>query len=196
MNTSIMETRIKIVCYNQVEYWGKRKNAEKFYENAVFATEGAERDRYVNILRDLRNGWLVCTDGFSSPGTTNVLPIDTPDGTRDWGGKVHYPVEKKKPHTTLDKETLANVLGIDATNVSEKSISDKYKQGKAFLFYYNEGPIEIYHIPGWKKMWIIGYAPGDELYFNEVCRKMEDSMAIKLNSERCDSKWVNEYELP
>lgn len=191
-----METRIKIVCYNQVEYWGKRENAQKFYENAMFATEGSERDRYMNIVRDLRKGWLVCTDGFSSTDATKVLSIDTPDGTRDWGGKVHYPVAKKNPHTTLDKETLSNVLGIDATNISEKTISDSHKQGKAFLFYYNEKPIEIYHIPGWKKMWIVGYAPGDELYFNEVCRKMEDSMAIKLNSECCDNKWVNEYELP
>lgn len=54
---------IKIICYGQEEIYTDRKKAIQFYRDCADHSEGAERERYVNILFDLMDGKSLCTDG-------------------------------------------------------------------------------------------------------------------------------------
>lgn len=49
-------------CYDTPEVWFKRLQAKKFYQEGVWACEGSERDRYLNIVYDLKHGRRVATD--------------------------------------------------------------------------------------------------------------------------------------
>ena len=51
-----------VVCYNQAEVWRSRLEASAFYLEAMCACEGAERDRYTEVLLDLMAGKDVCHD--------------------------------------------------------------------------------------------------------------------------------------
>lgn len=51
------------VCYNQATVWQSRSMASEFYLEAMCACEGAERERYTNVLLDLMAGLAVCHDG-------------------------------------------------------------------------------------------------------------------------------------
>lgn len=91
-----MAKKIKIVCYNQVEFWSSRKKALEFYRKACRACEGSERDRYLNIVWDLEDNKDTCHDGSSLPiavleSNNLICKTDAPDGTRDFGGKIWYP---------------------------------------------------------------------------------------------------------
>ena len=80
---------IQIVCYNEVERWHRRSNARKFYYEGVMCCEGSERDRYVEILRQLDAGLDVITDGWSLPlEDCEVVEFNTPDGFHDVGNKI------------------------------------------------------------------------------------------------------------
>lgn len=78
---------VKVICYNRSELWHSRKRAYQFYWQGVMACEGSERDRYINICNDLQAKKKVCTDGFSIPCR---VYDNTPDGSRDFGGKINY----------------------------------------------------------------------------------------------------------
>ena len=54
-----------VLCYNQAEVWGKRKDAIEFYREAVYACDGCEKERYLNVLVDLLSGFTVCDDGVT-----------------------------------------------------------------------------------------------------------------------------------
>ena len=89
---------ITIICYNQIEFWNSRKKATKFFETAARECEGAERDRYLNIYWDLKDGKDICEDGRSYPLDTlkamgYYLKTDAPDGSRDYGNKIWYPCD-------------------------------------------------------------------------------------------------------
>jgi len=91
-----MAKNITIVCYNQIEYWGSKKNALTFYRNATRACEGSERDRYLNIVWDLEDNKPICHDGSSLPFSVLkknnlIMQVGSPDGTRDYGNKIWYP---------------------------------------------------------------------------------------------------------
>ena len=51
-----------VVCYNEADVWGSRAEAKKFYMEGVYACEGAERDRYMNVVCDLEDGKDVALD--------------------------------------------------------------------------------------------------------------------------------------
>ena len=51
-----------VICYNQAEVWSRREDAQAFYLEAMCACEGAERDRYTDVLLDLMAGMDVCHD--------------------------------------------------------------------------------------------------------------------------------------
>ncbi len=53
---------VTITCYGKTEVWEDRKDAIRFYREGAAACEGAERDRYVNILLQLAGGQSVCAD--------------------------------------------------------------------------------------------------------------------------------------
>lgn len=86
---------IEIVCYNQIECWHTRKNALRFFRDCARNCEGAERDRYVNIVWDLEDKKTICHDCSSLPYDVlkaNGLYYKTtaPDGSRDYENKIWY----------------------------------------------------------------------------------------------------------
>ena len=85
---------IKVVCYGRIETWHSRARAKKFYNEAARACEGCERERYANIVFDLEDKKLICTDGYScfNEALLNKRNYTTkaPDGSRDYGGKIWY----------------------------------------------------------------------------------------------------------
>lgn len=86
---------IKIVCYNQIETWHSRRNARDFFRNCARNSEGAERDRYTNILWDLEDGKTICHDCGSLPyevlsANNRYYKTTAPDGSRDWDNKVWF----------------------------------------------------------------------------------------------------------
>lgn len=53
---------VKTICYGTERTFDDRQEAVDFYEECVMNSEGSERDRYVEILIDLRCGKLICSD--------------------------------------------------------------------------------------------------------------------------------------
>ena len=93
--TKASKPRIIIVCYNRIERWHSRKNALRFFRECARNCEGAERDRYINIVWDLEDKKTLCHDGSSWNYETvkrNGWEYKTtaPDGSRDYDNKVWY----------------------------------------------------------------------------------------------------------
>lgn len=57
----ILET-VKTICYGREEIWDSREDAIMFFLECMASSEGAERERYLNILVKLKSGEKVCTD--------------------------------------------------------------------------------------------------------------------------------------
>lgn len=53
---------IKTVCYGQEKLFDSKREALDFYFEAASASEGAERDRYENIIHQLNAGKTYCLD--------------------------------------------------------------------------------------------------------------------------------------
>lgn len=53
-----------VVCYKQREHWDRQK-AIDFYVEGVLCTDGAESDRYKEVVRQLKAGFKVACDGVS-----------------------------------------------------------------------------------------------------------------------------------
>lgn len=53
---------ITVVCYGKAEHWSSREKAKTFYLECMACSEGAERDRYVNIFLQLEAGNNYCVD--------------------------------------------------------------------------------------------------------------------------------------
>ena len=86
---------IEIVCYNRIERWHTRKNALRFFRDCARNCEGAERDRYINIVWDLEDKKTICHDGSSLPhdvlAKNNLYYTTTaPDGSRDYNNEIWY----------------------------------------------------------------------------------------------------------
>lgn len=87
-----------VVCYGHVEFWQDRENARRYYESAAGDSEGAERERYENIVLDIANGNHFCFDEpryEKNAETLNALAqcgrvsiYANPLGTRDFGTKI------------------------------------------------------------------------------------------------------------
>ena len=54
-----------VVCYNQAEVWKSRTEAAAFYLEGMCACEGAEKERYTDVLIDLMAGKAVAHDGVT-----------------------------------------------------------------------------------------------------------------------------------
>ena len=55
-------SKVTCICYGQERTFKSRKAAIDFYAEAMFATEGAESERYRTILGKLYRGDKVCSD--------------------------------------------------------------------------------------------------------------------------------------
>lgn len=56
---------IVTICYNTADIWPSRQVAKDFYTEASYYSEGAERERYINVLFDIAMGKDICYDGVS-----------------------------------------------------------------------------------------------------------------------------------
>lgn len=54
---------VTVVCYGKTESWDERRDAERFYLEAMSNSEGSECERYTNIYCALINGEKICKDG-------------------------------------------------------------------------------------------------------------------------------------
>ena len=54
---------ITTVCYGHVDKWDNRAKAVKYFFDCANASEGAERERYVNVMMKLMSGASMATDG-------------------------------------------------------------------------------------------------------------------------------------
>ena len=52
---------VTVTCYGQTKNWW-RPDALAFFRAGIDSSEGAERDRYVNIVRQLESGCSECSD--------------------------------------------------------------------------------------------------------------------------------------
>jgi hypothetical protein len=53
---------IKTVCYGEEQIWDDRAEAEAYFLEAMFGSDGSERERYTNIYQKLLMGLAVCSD--------------------------------------------------------------------------------------------------------------------------------------
>lgn len=53
---------IKTICYGQEKLFDSKREALDFYFEAVSSSEGAERERYENIIHQLNAGKTYCLD--------------------------------------------------------------------------------------------------------------------------------------
>lgn len=57
----MLET-VKTICYGREVIWDSREKAIMFFLECMASSEGAERERYLNILVKLKSGEKVCVD--------------------------------------------------------------------------------------------------------------------------------------
>lgn len=55
---------ISVMCYDNEEIWGDRKEAIDFYLECMSFSDGAERERYGAVLEQLMTGNTYCTDEY------------------------------------------------------------------------------------------------------------------------------------
>ena len=53
------------ICYNNAEIWDSREEAARSFMEGMYYSEGAESERYENVLFDILAGKPVCHDGVS-----------------------------------------------------------------------------------------------------------------------------------
>lgn len=53
---------VKTICYGREKIWDSREEAIMFFLECMASSEGAERERYFNILVKLKSDEKVCTD--------------------------------------------------------------------------------------------------------------------------------------
>lgn len=54
--------KVKTICYGEEREWADRLTAINYFEECADMSEGAERDRYINIMLALMRGETVATD--------------------------------------------------------------------------------------------------------------------------------------
>lgn len=172
--------KTKIICYNQVEYWNSKALALAFYRDCEKNTEGCERERYMNIIDDILDGRSVCTDGCSDVKTAKEAFFATPDNTRDYGGKVHYPIY---PTSKLDKETVAKIMDKDIKDILEDKLINN---AVSFVFHHSHSLIQITYVPEWKRVYVRDYNNTDSLEFEKLVERLGKCLKGKLNSKTFD----------
>ena len=57
-----MSDPVTTICYGQKQEWDDRWKAVDFFKEGVMACDGAEKERYTNILLKLLVGETECSD--------------------------------------------------------------------------------------------------------------------------------------
>ena len=57
-----MSDPVTTICYGQKQEWDDRWKAVDFFKEGVMACDGAEKERYMNILLKLLAGETECSD--------------------------------------------------------------------------------------------------------------------------------------
>ena len=57
-----MSDLVTTICYGQKQEWDDRWEAVDFFKEGVMACDGAEKERYTNILMKLLAGETECSD--------------------------------------------------------------------------------------------------------------------------------------
>lgn len=63
-----VEEDITTICYGHMDKWKSRAEAVKYFYECALCSEGAEKERYVNIMMALMGGSNFATDGSSYGG--------------------------------------------------------------------------------------------------------------------------------
>lgn len=50
------------ICYNTARTWASRAEAIEFFKEGIANSDGAEKNRYTNVLMDLLKGKNISTD--------------------------------------------------------------------------------------------------------------------------------------
>jgi len=53
---------VTVICYGKETHFKTRKEAEDEYFEAIRMCEGAERDRYIEIYTQIKDGFSICSD--------------------------------------------------------------------------------------------------------------------------------------
>ena len=54
--------KVKTICYGKEKTWNEREEAISFFTEGIYNSEGAEQQRYIKILTDLKSGKSICSD--------------------------------------------------------------------------------------------------------------------------------------
>lgn len=54
---------ITTICYGRIDKWDSRVDAVKYFYECASCSDGAEKERYMNIMMDLMAGASLATDG-------------------------------------------------------------------------------------------------------------------------------------
>lgn len=188
-NTSEMKINsecIKIVCYGTPTLWKNREDAINYYADGLTFSEGSERERYANIVSDLRN-------------TDSKFIQDCDDYDIDW-------ISEKKCDELIKKNNTKIIIGLDEKgekifsensilsdkNISESSelsetASSKNLEIYSFSPYGYEGLITLIEtdlrkgIPSYD---IVGLAEGSVRGTREKIRAALNNSGFSLPNER------------
>ena len=54
--------KVKTICYGKETIWDEREKAISFFTEGIYNSDGAEQQRYLKILADLKSGKNMCSD--------------------------------------------------------------------------------------------------------------------------------------
>lgn len=57
------DEKIITICYGYVDEWEDRAEAVKYFYKCASCSDGAEKERYVNVMMELMAGASLATDG-------------------------------------------------------------------------------------------------------------------------------------
>ena len=55
---------VETTCYGHKDKWESKEKAIGYFSECAMCSEGSERERYMNIILQLLNGQIKCSDGW------------------------------------------------------------------------------------------------------------------------------------
>lgn len=113
---------IKTYCYGKLRQFKTRKQARMFYQMGVYSSEGAERDRYVDILAMLDAGKDIAFDCDGIPAEKPKVNAPTAD-ERTALLKRKEELSAKKTARYADLDAIREVIA-EKRRAFEETIKD------------------------------------------------------------------------